>query len=160
MLKILIGVGLGFLLFTNPEAQQITGDLLRAAGDAIAPKRMEEPLRTEWKKLWWRRSWRKNERDHWSCGSTQQRGVKEAVGVTPPTKTSNHACLVSLSHWNHRHGAPSNPIQKIKFAISLRVGSRIKPAMTFPLPQEQHKPKQLKLASNTALLKRRETSWS
>ena len=47
MLKILIGVGLGFLLFTNPEAQQITGDLLRAAGDAIAPKRMEEPLRTE-----------------------------------------------------------------------------------------------------------------
>ncbi|MGB4700093.1 MAG: hypothetical protein WBH13_06155 [Parasynechococcus sp.] len=39
MLKILIGVGLGFLLFTNPEAQQITGDLLRAAGDAIAPQK-------------------------------------------------------------------------------------------------------------------------
>ena len=47
MLKILIGVGLGFLLFTNPEARQITGDVLRAAGDAIAPKRIEEPLRTE-----------------------------------------------------------------------------------------------------------------
>ena len=37
MLKILIGVGLGFLLFTNPEARQMTGDLLRSAGDAIAP---------------------------------------------------------------------------------------------------------------------------
>ena len=39
MLKILIGVGLGFLLFTNPEAQQITRDLLRAAGDAITPQK-------------------------------------------------------------------------------------------------------------------------
>ena len=39
MLKILIGVGLGFLLFTNPEARQITGDVLRAAGDAIAPQK-------------------------------------------------------------------------------------------------------------------------
>ena len=37
MLKILVGVGLGFLLFTNPEARQITADLLRAAGDALAP---------------------------------------------------------------------------------------------------------------------------
>ena len=37
MVKILIGIGLGFLLFTNPEARQITGDLLRSAGDAIAP---------------------------------------------------------------------------------------------------------------------------
>ena len=37
MLKILLGVGLGFLLFTNPEARQITADLLRATGDAIAP---------------------------------------------------------------------------------------------------------------------------
>ena len=39
VLKILIGVGLGFLLFTNPEARQITGDVLRAAGDAIAPRK-------------------------------------------------------------------------------------------------------------------------
>ena len=39
MLKILIGIGLGFLLFTNPEARQITGDLLRAAGDAIVPQK-------------------------------------------------------------------------------------------------------------------------
>ena len=38
MLKILVGVGLGFLLFTNPEARQITADLLRTAGDALAPE--------------------------------------------------------------------------------------------------------------------------
>ena len=37
MLKILVGVGLGFLLFPNPEARQITADLFRAAGDALAP---------------------------------------------------------------------------------------------------------------------------
>ena len=37
MLKILIGVGLGFLLFTNPEARQITADLLRETANAIAP---------------------------------------------------------------------------------------------------------------------------
>tara|TARA_B100001173_G_C15573591_1_gene373296 strand:- start:91 stop:237 length:147 start_codon:yes stop_codon:yes gene_type:complete len=48
MMKILIGVGLRFLLFTNPEARQTMGDLLRAAGDAIAPpKRKEQHLRTE-----------------------------------------------------------------------------------------------------------------
>ena len=29
---------MGFLLFTNPEARQITADLLRSAGDAIAPQ--------------------------------------------------------------------------------------------------------------------------
>jgi hypothetical protein len=39
MLKILIGVGLGFLLFTNPYARQITGGVLRAADDAIAPQK-------------------------------------------------------------------------------------------------------------------------
>ena len=37
MLKILLGVGIGFVLFTNQEARQITADLLRAAGDALAP---------------------------------------------------------------------------------------------------------------------------
>ena len=37
MLKILLGIGLGFL-FTNPGARQITADLLRAAGDALAPE--------------------------------------------------------------------------------------------------------------------------
>ena len=35
--KILVGVGLGLLIFTNPEARQMSGDLLRSAGDAIAP---------------------------------------------------------------------------------------------------------------------------
>lgn len=38
MLKILIGIGLGFLLFTNPEAKQITADLLRSTANAIAPE--------------------------------------------------------------------------------------------------------------------------
>ena len=38
MLKIFVGVGLGFLLFTNPEARQITADLLRATASAIAPE--------------------------------------------------------------------------------------------------------------------------
>ena len=38
MLKILIGVALGFLLFTNQEASQITADLLRATANAIAPE--------------------------------------------------------------------------------------------------------------------------
>lgn len=38
MLKILIGVGLGFLLFINPEARQITADLLRATANAITPE--------------------------------------------------------------------------------------------------------------------------
>ena len=38
MLKILVGVGLGFLLFTNPEARQITADLLRETASAIAPE--------------------------------------------------------------------------------------------------------------------------
>ena len=39
MLKILVGVGLGFLLCTNPEARQITADLLRSTANAIAPER-------------------------------------------------------------------------------------------------------------------------
>ena len=38
MLKILVGVGLGFLLLTNPEARQITEDLLRPTASAIAPE--------------------------------------------------------------------------------------------------------------------------
>ena len=39
MLKILVGVGLGFLLFTNPAARQITADLLRSTANAIAPEK-------------------------------------------------------------------------------------------------------------------------
>ena len=38
MLRLLIGVGLGFLIVTNPEARQITADLLRATANAIAPE--------------------------------------------------------------------------------------------------------------------------
>ena len=38
MLKILVGVGLGFLLFSSPDARQITADMLRSAADAIAPE--------------------------------------------------------------------------------------------------------------------------
>ena len=37
MLRVLIGIGLWFLLFTNPNDRQITGELLRAATNAIAP---------------------------------------------------------------------------------------------------------------------------
>ena len=39
MLKILIGIGLGFVLFTNPEARQITADLLRSTANTIAPEK-------------------------------------------------------------------------------------------------------------------------
>lgn len=34
VLKILLGIGLGFLLFTNQEARQITADLLRSTANA------------------------------------------------------------------------------------------------------------------------------
>ena len=38
MLKILIGVGLGFLLFTNQGARQTTAVILRFGADALAPE--------------------------------------------------------------------------------------------------------------------------
>ena len=38
MLKVLVGVGLGYLLFTNPGARQIAADALRATADALAPE--------------------------------------------------------------------------------------------------------------------------
>ena len=41
MLKVLVGVVLGFLLLTNPEARQITADLLRATANAIALEKEE-----------------------------------------------------------------------------------------------------------------------
>ena len=41
MLKILVGIGLGYLLFTNPGARQITADALRAAADALSPEQKE-----------------------------------------------------------------------------------------------------------------------
>ena len=39
MLKVLIGVVLGFFLFTNPDARQITADLLRTTANALAPEK-------------------------------------------------------------------------------------------------------------------------
>ena len=41
MLKVLVGVGLGYLLFTNPGARQITAAALRVAADAFAPEQEE-----------------------------------------------------------------------------------------------------------------------
>ena len=38
MLKILIGIGLGFLLFTNQGARQTTADILRFGADALDPE--------------------------------------------------------------------------------------------------------------------------
>ena len=37
MLKILLGIAIGVFIYANPEARQITADLLRATGDALAP---------------------------------------------------------------------------------------------------------------------------
>ena len=58
MLKIFIGVVLGYLLFTSPQARRITGQLLRSAAEVISPeakpalnesdtKKDNRPLRTE-----------------------------------------------------------------------------------------------------------------
>jgi len=41
VLKVLVGIGLGYLLFTNPGARQITADALRAAAHALAPEQEE-----------------------------------------------------------------------------------------------------------------------
>ena len=38
MLKILIGIDLGFLLFSNQGARQTTADILRFGADALAPE--------------------------------------------------------------------------------------------------------------------------
>ena len=46
MLKVLVGIAIGFVLFTNPEARQVTADLLRAAGDALAPAVADEDSKT------------------------------------------------------------------------------------------------------------------
>ena len=47
MLKVLLGVVLGFLLFTNPGARQTTADILRFAADALAPEVEEGPTLQE-----------------------------------------------------------------------------------------------------------------
>ena len=38
MLKVLIGIGLGFLLFSNQGARQTTADILRFGANALAPE--------------------------------------------------------------------------------------------------------------------------
>ena len=43
MLKVLAGVGLGYLLFTDPGARQITAAALRGAADTFAPEQEETP---------------------------------------------------------------------------------------------------------------------
>ena len=47
MLKVLVGVVLGYLLFTSPGARQTTADILRFAADALAPEKVEGPTLQE-----------------------------------------------------------------------------------------------------------------
>lgn len=42
VLKLLVGAALGYLLFTNPGARQITADALHAAADALAPEQKSQ----------------------------------------------------------------------------------------------------------------------
>jgi len=37
VLRVLLGIAIGVFIYANPEARQITADLLRATGDALAP---------------------------------------------------------------------------------------------------------------------------
>lgn len=46
MLKILIGIGLGFLLFSNQGVRQTTADILRFGADALAPGVADEDAKT------------------------------------------------------------------------------------------------------------------
>ena len=51
MLKVLAGVGLGYLLFTQPQARQVTADALRFAADALAPEQEDKALPNPVQKL-------------------------------------------------------------------------------------------------------------
>ena len=44
MLKILLGIAIGVFIYANNEARQITADLLRAAGDELAPAMEDRTL--------------------------------------------------------------------------------------------------------------------
>lgn len=46
MLKIFVGVVLGYLLFTSPGVRQTTADVLRFAADALAPSVEDEDSKT------------------------------------------------------------------------------------------------------------------
>ena len=45
MLKVLVGVVPGYLLFTSPGARQTTADILRFAADALAPAVEDKTLK-------------------------------------------------------------------------------------------------------------------
>ena len=42
MLKIIVLAAVGYMIWTNPEARQTTADLLRSAGDALAPESSDQ----------------------------------------------------------------------------------------------------------------------
>ncbi len=44
MLRVLLGVAIGIFTYANPKARQITADLLRATGDALAPANEDRTL--------------------------------------------------------------------------------------------------------------------
>ena len=44
VLRVLLGISIGVFIYANPEARQITADLLRATGDALAPALEEKTL--------------------------------------------------------------------------------------------------------------------
>ena len=46
MLRVLLGIAIGVFIYSNPEARQITADLLRATGDALAPATEGEDQKT------------------------------------------------------------------------------------------------------------------
>ena len=56
MLKILIGIGLGFLLFSNQGARQTTEDILRFGADALDPEVRDQLSRNKSKNYWRRQS--------------------------------------------------------------------------------------------------------
>ena len=47
MLKVLVGVGLGFLLFQSPQAREITADVLRSGADLLDPPAQTVPEKIE-----------------------------------------------------------------------------------------------------------------
>ena len=51
MLKVLAGVVLGYVLFTQPQARQVTADVLRFAADALAPEQKGKTLPNPVQKL-------------------------------------------------------------------------------------------------------------
>ena len=44
MLRVLLGVAIGVFIYATTEARQITADLLRATGDALAPANEDRTL--------------------------------------------------------------------------------------------------------------------